>query len=76
MIPHGSVFCTQSESSQGKLIQDRPTYFSPILCNGVCPVVVIMMETDSSRRSVRKRKPEDGPSGLVILVFQVKKFNS
>ena len=69
MIHHGSVLCTLSESSQIKLIQDRPTHFSLVLCNGVCTVVVLMMDADSSRPSVRMRKPEDGPHGLVILVL-------
>ena len=76
MINPGSAFCTLSESSQGKLIQERPTQFGPIHCNGVCLFVVFMMEADSSGPSVRMRKPEAGPHGLVILVFQVKKFNS
>ena len=74
--PRGSIFCILSESSHGKLIQGRPTHFGPVLYNGVCPVVDLMIEAYSSGPSVRMRKPEDGPHRLLMPIFQVKGFDS
>ena len=67
-IPRRSVSCILSESSRDKLVQERLTHMGPVLCNGICPFVDIVIEANLSRPAVRMRKPEDGTHRLVIVV--------
>ena len=75
-VPCGSIAWIMSVCSQGKLIQERVTLFTPIRCNGISPAIFLVMEADLCRASVWMGEPEDGPHRLVIVVAQMSKLNS
>lgn len=75
-IPWVSITYTLSECSQSKLIQERVTHVCPVLCNGICPLVVLMIEADMCRSGVRMRESKHAPHRLVIGVPQMIEFNS